>query len=266
MHPRIIAIANQKGGVGKTTTTVNLAHAFLSQGKRVLVIDLDPQASLSISLGLGPLQLKQMEEANQTIYFALVKGRPLEGMIVAGSANGHPDLVPASIRLSAAEAEMLSPYGVAHVLRDRLEDLNTRYDVILIDCPPTLGILTVNGLSAAAEVLIPAKTDLLSIMGVPLLLDTIENTRRRANPDLHILGILPTLYHPRNNHDKEVLDELTATMVSRGITVFEPVHHATAFDKAVAEGRAALELWPHTPGVQTYQRIVEYIFSYGPEI
>ena len=138
--------------------------------------------------------------------------------------------------------------------------------MILIDCPPTLGILTVNGLSAAAEVLIPAKTDLLSIMGVPLLLDTIENIRRRANPELRILGVLPTLYHPRNTHDNEVLAELTATMMAQGITVFEPVHHSTAFDKAVAEGRAALELWPQTPGVQSYQRIVEHTPSHGPKI
>jgi chromosome partitioning protein len=266
MQSRIIAIANQKGGVGKTTTTANLAHAFMSQGKRVLAIDLDPQASLSISLGLDPVELRQMEDANQTIYFGMVKGCPLQDMIVAGDAKGRPDLVPASIRLSAAEAEMLSPYGAAHVLRDRLDELPTPYDVILIDCPPTLGILTVNGLSAAAEVLIPAKTDLLSIMGVPLLLDTIVNIQRRANPALRILGVLPTLYHPRNTHDKEVLDELTATMAAQGITVFEPVHHSTAFDKAVAEGRSALELWPQTPGVQTYQRIVEHSLPYDPQL
>jgi chromosome partitioning protein len=214
---------------------------------------------------LSPMRLKRLEDAGQTIYFAMVKGRPLNGMIVAGEANGHPDLVPASIRLSAAEAELLSPYGAAHVLRDALEELPTLY-VIVIDCPPTLGILTVNGLSAAAEVLIPAKTDLLSIMGVPLLLDTIENIRRRANPELRILGVLPTLYHPRNTHDNEVLSELTSTMAAQGITVFEPVHHSTAFDKAVAEGRAALELWPRTPGVQTYQRIVEHTLSHEAKI
>jgi chromosome partitioning protein len=182
---------------------------------------------------------------------------------VIPGAQGRPDIVPASIRLALAEAELMNPLGAAHVLRERIQALGSEYDVILIDCPPTLGLLTVNGLAAAQEVLIPAKTDLLSIMGVPLLLDTIENIRRRANPELRILGVLPTLYHARNTHDKEVLDELVRTLVPQGITVFDPIHHSTAFDKAVGQGRSTLELWPHTPGVQNYQSIVDKHLSYA---
>ncbi len=256
MTARIIAIANQKGGVGKTTTTVNLAYAFLTQGKRVLVVDLDPQASLSISFGIDPHEIKRLEEAQRTIYFSLVKNRDLREVVFAG-AHGRPDIVPASIRLAAAEAELMNPLGAAHVLQERLATIAEDYDVILIDCPPTLGLLTVNGLTAAHEVIIPAKTDLLSIMGVPLLLETIENIRRRANPGLRILGVLPTLYHARNSHDREVLDELARTLVPQGVTVFDPIHHSTAFDKAVGEGRSTLELWPETPGVRNYQMIAE---------
>jgi chromosome partitioning protein len=258
MTATIISIANQKGGVGKTTSTVNLARALVDSGQRVLIIDCDPQSSLSIVHGIDPRQLRELDAAGKTLYHGLVKDTPLE-LLVTGSS---PALIPASIRLANAETELVSPFGVAGLLKEKITTLREHYDVILIDCPPTLSLLTVNALTASDAVVIPCKTDYLSIMGIPLLIETIDNVRRRANPNLKVIGILPTMFNARAGHDAEALQELKNSVASKNITVFDPVHRSTSFDKANVEAKSALELFPDTAGIQQYKIVANTIIQH----
>lgn len=257
MSAKIISIANQKGGVGKTASTSNLAHALIDANQRVLVIDCDPQSSLSIAHGIDQQELRDLDSKGKTLYFGLVKDVPFEDLVIEGS----PSIIPASIRLANAETELASPFGAAAVLKEKLSGIRENFDFILIDCPPTLSLLTVNALTASHTVLIPCKTDYLSIMGIPLLIETIENVRRRANPKLEILGILPTLFNARASHDSEVLQELRSATEGKSIEVLEPVNRSTVFDKANFASKAAIELYPKSPGINQYKIIAQKLIS-----
>ena len=252
----IIAIANQKGGVGKTTSTINLAYALANRGKRVLAVDADPQASLTMYFDYDP---NALEEQEKTLYFSLLSETPLEALVL----GRNPDLVPSSIALADAEPELITNVllSAPTVLWDKLREIRDRYDFVLIDCTPSLGLLTVNAMTAADAVLVPVKTDHLSFRGVERLFQTIEKIQQRLNPTLQIFGVLPTQYNPRNLHDNETLERVRAGLKSRQVRIFEPINRSTAYDKASVEGKPTIEIAPTTPGVQVYYTVADALIE-----
>jgi chromosome partitioning protein len=217
---RVIAIANQKGGVGKTTSTLNLGAALQEQEYRVLVIDLDPQASLTMSLGISP------EDQELTIYSAIraaieAAETPSLMDIVLTTASGL-DLAPANIELSAAELDLNKATMGELILQELVEGVRERYDFILIDCPPSLGLLTINALSAADEVMIPLQADYLALKGVNLLMQTISTIQRKINRKLRIAGVFITMADTRTLHTQEVLASAQQALANQ-IHMFEAV-------------------------------------------
>jgi len=217
----------------------------------VLAVDCDPQASLTFYLGQDE---RRLEREGATLYHALLGGRDLAGLVIPG----EPALVPASITLARADAELISEPGASQILREKLAPLREAYELILIDCPPTLTLLTVNALAAADLVLIPVKTDLLSTLGIPQLLETIGKVQRRANPRLKILGVLPTMFNPGYGHDAEVLDEIRASF-GKDLRIFDPVRRSTGFDRAVGSGRPLVSSSPASPGAEAYRRLASLV-------
>ncbi|MFW6010075.1 MAG: ParA family protein, partial [Actinomycetota bacterium] len=201
MTATVHAVANQKGGVGKTTTTLNVASAMSELGAAVLVVDLDPQGCLTFSLGYDPDAIEP--SLNDTV----VGRSSLAETIIQ---HDEVDLAPSNIDLAGAEVTLLSRTGREYLLRGQLAELLDSYDAILIDCPPSLGVLTINGLTAADQVVIPVQCETLSHRGVAQLLETIEDVRRLTNRELDIRGVVATLFDARTRHSWEVLAYLLA--------------------------------------------------------
>lgn len=250
-----IAIANQKGGVGKTTTVVNLACALAMHGKKVLIIDADPQASATIYLGQDP---RELETKQQTLYYGLLKEKSFPDLVI----EGNPSLIPSSIMLSAADAELMSEPFSSAVLKEKVNGLREAYDFIVIDTPPNLSLLTINALSAADRVLIPTKAEYLDIMGIPLLFETIRKIQRRGNNRLQVLGVLPTLFNAHFSLDRAILEELRASL-GGSTRIFDPINRSTAFGRSASAGKPILELEPGIPGAQVYYKLAEELIIYA---
>lgn len=227
---RVIAVANQKGGVAKTTTVHTLGAALAELDQRVLLVDLDPQASLTWSLGIDP---DELERSLHDVMVGRAKARDI--LVEAGAV----DLLPTSIDLAGAEVHLLSRTGREYQLRRALEPIRDDYDVVLVDCPPSLGILTINGLTAADAVLVPVQCETLSRRGVGQLLETIEDVRAYTNPDLAVLGVVATMFDGRTRLANEVLASIPETWALE--VIGDPIPKSVKVAEAPGRSRSVLE-------------------------
>ena len=249
-----IAITNQKGGVAKTTTTYTLAAAYAEQGKKVLAVDLDPQASLTFSTGVDP------DHLSKSLHDVMIGKAPIESVIM--TVTGF-DLVPSCIDLAGAEVHLLTRTGREHALARALRDVSDDYDVVLIDCPPSLGILTINGLTAANAIVVPLQCETLSHRGVGQLLDTIEDVRSFTNPDLKVLGIVPTMFENRTKHSHFILDDVRSRY---HLHVFSPpVPKSIRFAEAPGHGKTILDYAPRSKGAAAYRELAIAIWNSAHE-
>jgi chromosome partitioning protein len=244
---QVIAVANQKGGVAKTTTVHTLGAALVETGHRVLLVDLDPQACLTYSTGLDPSSLPV---SLHDVFSRTMKAADARYM-VAG-IDGL-DILPATIDLASTEVHLLTRPSREHVLRRALKGLGDEYDMILIDCPPSLGILSINGLCAADEVLIPLQCETLCSRGVGQLLEMIDDVRMFANADLKIRGIINTLYDERTSHGRVVLADVKERY---GLEVLDPpVRRSVRFAEAPELGRCIIQHAPLSAGAGAYRAL-----------
>ena len=249
---RIVAVCNQKGGVGKTTTSINLSAALAEYGRRVLLVDFDPQGALAVGLGINPLGL------DRTVLDLLLGEATLDAVLLKTSVAGL-DLIPANIDLSGAELalanEVAREQTLARVLAPAMED----YDFIVIDCQPSLGLLTVNALTAADSVLIPLQCEYFALRGVGLLSDIIAKVRSRLNPRLVIEGIVGTMYDARTTHSREVLERIEQAF---GDKVFQTtIGRTVKFPDATVAGQPITSFSSSSTGAEAYRQLAREVLS-----
>ncbi|WP_308433030.1 ParA family protein [Nocardioides flavus (ex Wang et al. 2016)] len=253
---RVVSMCNQKGGVGKTTTTINLGASLAEFGRRVLLVDFDPQGSLSVGLGLNP------HEMDLTIYNLLMDREVTLDEVVVPSGIEGMDLLPSNIDLSAAEVQLVHEVAREQTLQRVLAPALAHYDVILIDCQPSLGLLTVNALTASDGVIVPLECEYFALRGVALLKTTIDKVRERLNPKLEIDGVLGTMFDGRTLHSREVMERLVSAW---GDKVFHTVIRRTVkFSDATVAGEPITSYASSSTGADAYRQLAKEVVTRWP--
>lgn len=247
---RIIAVVNQKGGVAKTTTTASLGAALAELGEKVLLVDLDPQASLTFSLGIDPedieLSIRDILLGNTAAFDTMI------------DTDDYVDLIPATIELTATEAQLVTAAGREYVLKKALATVSDLYDWVLLDCSPSLGIVTLNALTTATDVIVPMHCETLSHRGLGQLLETIKEVKQYTNPELRVLGVLPVMFDGQYEHERAILNDINRTY---GLTVWSPVPRSIRFAEAPARGRSILATDPTSTGAMAYRELARTLVS-----
>lgn len=251
----VLAVVNQKGGVGKTTTTINLGAALAEVGRRVLLVDFDPQGALSVGLGVATHELEA------SIYHLLMdSGRSLDEVLLKTGIAGM-DLIPSDIMLSGAEVGLVNEVAREQTLARVLAPALSEYDVVLIDCQPSLGLLTVNALTAADGVIVPLECEYFALRGVKLLVEIIQKVQERLNPELKIEGILATMYDSRTLHSREVLTRICEAFPDK---VFETVIARTVrFPETTVAGEPITTYASSSSGAAAYRRLARELIALG---
>lgn len=252
---RIIAMCNQKGGVGKTTSTINLAAALAEYGRRVLIVDFDPQGAASVGVGINP------HELDKTIYNLLMERSVKVEDVLRHTAVPGLDLLPANIDLSAAEVQLVSEVARESILARVLRSVTDSYDVVLIDCQPSLGLLTVNALTAAHGVVVPLECEFFALRGVAMLVETIEKVRDRLNPRLELDGILATKYDSRTLHSREVVARVAEAFGSR--LLHTVISRTVKFPDASVAAESILAYAPTSAGAAAYRQLARELIARG---
>jgi chromosome partitioning protein len=245
----VIALANQKGGVGKTTTAINLGACLARSGQRVLLVDVDPQANATSGLGATAQQ--------GSLYTALSGRRSLDGVVTGTSEDGL-DIVPSAPELAGAEVEIVNKKGREYILRRLVEPLRSRWDFILFDCPPSLGLLTVNALAAADQVIIPVQCEYLALEGLGHLAGTLERVRRGLNNTLRLEGLVLTMYDARTTLAAQVVDEVRRHFPQTFATV---VPRSVRLSEAPSHGLSIAAYAPGTPGAVAYAELARELLA-----